>query len=391
MLRLLLPALALSLSACATVTMQREPVPVAAAATATVAGFGPEIRYWGDEAPPELAGDAEANARAFAERNAALIRAGKPVPMAFLVLSGGGENGAFGAGLLNGWSQAGDRPTFQIVTGVSTGAIIAPFAFLGEAYDDALHEAYTDIAPSDIYDRKLWANLLGGAALSDVTPLASMIERYIDEDMLAAIAAEHATGRRLLVSTTNLDTGRPVIWDMGAIAAYGDDRALRLFRDVVRASASIPALFPPVPISAAVDGEVYTELHADGGVAANLFAYAPQVELGKLLADAPFETEVTVYVVRNGRSTPAYAETKPTWYGVAGRSVGLLLFHSAQASIAQTYHLAQRDGLNFRLAIFPDDFTDEPTEPFEQAYMRRLFGAAEAAAQEGYEWRRSPF
>ena len=203
------------------------------------------------------------------------IRSGR---ITYLALSGGGSGGAFGAGILTGWTTAGTRPTFDVVSGVSTGALIAPFAFLGSSYDPTLAELYTSgIAETLVRPRPIIGLL--GAALSDPAPLRRLVERYVTDDMLRKIAAEHSKGRRLFVVTTNLDAQRTVIWDMGAIAAHGHEQALVLFRNVLIASASIPAVFPPVMIEVTMNGKRFQEMHSDGGATTQLFT-APEDRIG---------------------------------------------------------------------------------------------------------------
>ncbi|WP_084419603.1 patatin-like phospholipase family protein [Henriciella litoralis] len=376
--------------ACTTISVDRVPVPAELSDDVVVSGFDRTIRYWGDAAPPQTLTSPLAD-KPFLKSHAAEIEDGSPVELSFLVVSGGGEYGAYGAGLLNGWSASGTRPEFQVVTGVSTGALIAPFAFLGETYDDALRVAYTEVTPSEIYTPKILENILTGSALSDSTPLGNMIEANITPDVLRDIATEHRAGRRLFVSTTELDTGRPVVWDMGAIASHGGPEALALFREVIRASASVPAAFPPVPIEVSVGQNVYSELHADGSVAASLFAYGPQVDVSEILESAPADIRMTVYVIKNGRRLPLHSETGPRWYEVAGRSVALLLHYSSQSSISEIYSLTQRDGLDFRLAYIPQTFTETSKRPFEQTYMRKLYAIGEEQAREGYDWQLSPW
>lgn len=370
---------------CTTVP-ERMAVPDAQASAATLPRFG-AIRYWGDEAPPGVSQDALTPIR---ERHRAAIEAGETVPVHFLALSGGGGDGAFAAGLLNGWSRAGDRPQFHIVTGVSTGAIIAPFAFLGAAYDDAMRTAYTEIGPSDIFRPALAGNLISGPALADAAPLRQLVETYATPDMLVEIAREHRRGRRLLVATTNLDSGRPVIWDMGAIAASGAPDALALFRQVLLASAAIPGLLPAVEIEVVADGRTWREMHVDGSVTSQVFAYQPEVELRRLLDQADFDIALDIYVIRNGRRHPLYEAAPSVWYRVMRRSIDVLLTHQGNADVYRIYYLAQRDGLEFHLAMIPSQFECEPDGEFETEYMRALYKFAFQAAYAGYRWARDP-
>src|SRR6185369_2914693 len=186
----------------------------------------------------------------------------------YLALSGGGADGAYGVGVLNGWTAAGTRPAFSVVSGVSTGGLIAPFAFLGSQYDDTLREVYTSGIASSLLDDPSIIRVLFGSGLFGNKRLRELVARYVGPEILAAVARENARGRKLLVATTDLDTQRTAIWDMGKIAAVGSPEALRLFRDVMAASASIPLVFPPILIEAEGQGRRFEEMHVDGGVTA---------------------------------------------------------------------------------------------------------------------------
>src|SRR5690242_20140892 len=264
-------------AACSTPT-RLDAVPVAVQKQATVLGRD-DLRYWGDEASTAFVQDAF---EAFTREKAVLEAAGNrgPLPPAnFLAISGGGENGAYGAGLLVGWTQTGTRPSFKAVTGISTGALTAPFAFLGPAYDDKLRAVYAETSAADVLRQRsyLAAVLQDGAA--DTAPLRRTIAKYFDQQMLDAIAAEHAKGRILLIGTTDLDARRPVIWNVTKIAASGRPGALALVQNILIASAAIPGAFPPVLIGAEVDGKPYQEMHVDGGASAQVFLYPPSLNL----------------------------------------------------------------------------------------------------------------
>ena len=256
----------------------RHPLPEHLLDQAQVADL-PGIRAWGDTLSESLEQSAIESIRQEMAANH-----GKLEPEAnFLALSGGGGDGAFGAGILCGWTEAGTRPRFKLVTGISTGALIAPFAFLGPEYDAKLKEAYTTISDKDIYTvpsmLKLVLNLGRIEGVASTEPLAELLERLIDDKMIQAIAAEHNKGRRLLVGTTQLDAQRQVIWNMGAIAASGHPDAPKLFRQVLRASASIPVAFNPVYIKVKAGGQEYDEMHVDGGVRAEVMLYEEALNL----------------------------------------------------------------------------------------------------------------
>ncbi|MBB2961736.1 patatin-like phospholipase family protein [Methylobacterium sp. R2-1] len=305
----------------------------------------------------------------------------------WLVLSGGGENGAFAAGLLAGWSERGDRPEFGVITGVSTGALIAPFAFvaptLGAKADAALRENYTEISAADVFE-------FGGTpdSLTDTWPLKERIGRAVTPALLKAVAAEHAKGRRLLIATTQVDSERPVLWDMGAIAQRsaetGDPRALSLFRSIVLASTAVPGVFPPVAIPAeARDGnkaKPFAELHDDGGAMAP-FYLAPAAALeGEARLHLPTNR---VYLVINNRLEPEFQMASRTTLSVLGRTMSAAIKAQTRAALALTKAYAGRTGLDLRIALIDGRFAKTSEKPFDQPYMKALFAHGEALARDG--------
>ncbi|HUS97414.1 MAG TPA: patatin-like phospholipase family protein, partial [Hyphomicrobiaceae bacterium] len=246
---------------CACSSLPRNPVPLDLLGTGVIPNIPniPDARYWGDEPPAKL----HEMVMEIAEQRRI---SGVSTNATMLALSGGADNGAFGAGLLNAWTEMGTRPEFTIVTGVSTGALSAPFAFLGPDYDDELKQMYGGFPRERIFKLRSWVNILPNASVADTAPLAEVIERFVDEKLMAAVAREHRRGRRLLVQTSHLDAQRPVVWDLGAIAASGAPNAKDIFRKALIASASVPVAFPPVLFQIEVDGQIYDEMHVDGGV-----------------------------------------------------------------------------------------------------------------------------
>ena len=298
----------------------------------------------------------------------------------WLVLSGGGENGAFSAGLLAGWSAAGDRPAFGVITGVSTGALIAPFAFIGPAGDPALREAYTTLSAADVFE-------FGGSneALTDTWPLKRRIDKAVTPRLLKAIAAEHAKGRRLLVATTELDTERPVLWDLGAIAAVGGDKALDLFRSIVLASSAVPGVFPPVSIeSTTAGGKVIQEMHVDGGTTAPFFL-APKSALVAAVTGAggvriPART---VYLVINNKLAPYFQMATHTTLSVLGRAMSAAIKAQTRDAVTLAGAFASRESIDLKVAEIDDRFTVASPAPFDQRYMQALFDHAETLGRTG--------
>lgn len=301
----------------------------------------------------------------------------------WLVLSSGGENGAFAAGLLTGWSEAGTRPDFGVVTGVSTGALIAPFAFVGRSGNPALENAYTTTSAADVFE-------LGGTvdALTDSWPLQRQIKRNITPALLADVAAEHGRGRRLLVVTTELDSGRPVLWDMGALAAEGSPEALKLFRAVLLASAAVPGLFPPVMIDVRSEGgRRFQEMHADGGIAAPFFV-APAATL--LAADPDRIPASAVYIVVNHRLGPEFQVAQRTVLGVLGRALSAATKAQVAGALALTRAYAARTGLPLHVALIDERLDKASSAQFDAEYMRALFtfGRDTGSAGTAFDWKR---
>ena len=282
----------------------------------------------------------------------------------FLALSGGGDDGAFGAGLLVGWSAHGNRPEFDMVTGVSTGALSAPFAFLGRAYDQSLAGMYTETSAGDIFQKR--ATLIAAVtsdSLVDNTPLRRLIESNVDAAMVQKIAEEYGKGRLLFVLTTNLDQSRPVIWNIGAIAATNNPKARDLIVDVLLASASIPAVFPPVMLDVTVDGQKRQEMHVDGGTIAQVFFYPPSFSIrgaAKRLGvdDKALRARKRVaYVIRNGRFFRQDESVQLRTIAIAKEALATMTMSSGVNDTYRMYTLARRDGVDFNLASIGEDFT----------------------------------
>ncbi|MEM0921680.1 MAG: patatin-like phospholipase family protein [Pseudomonadota bacterium] len=321
---------------------------------------------------------------------AARIESEKEVPNGgvydALVLSGGGPDGAFGAGLLNGWTKAGDRPEFSLVTGISTGALIAPFAFLGPEFDPALKRFYTETRTEDLVAFAVLKGLLGAAGLTDTTPIRDILRREITPVFVARIAAEHFKGRRLWVGTTNLDSQRPVIWDIGAIAATARPDAPRLIRNILLASASIPGAFPPVIFQVQAEGERFSEMHVDGGVTRQLFLFPIDTSV---ITEAPTSEILqagTVYTIRNSKLGPEYAQTEPGIVQIAARSVQTLLKAGGISDIEVVRKQAQDANFDVKVIAVPDSFNAPSEELFDVNYMRALYDVGETMALDGIPW-----
>ncbi|TXL70560.1 phospholipase [Vineibacter terrae] len=355
---------------------------------ARLAGFPDDIRFWADAQSKVVI--REATERFAAEQKAGLYKAGKAPPARILALSGGGEDGAFGAGLLAGWSEQGGRPTFDIVTGVSTGSLIAPLAFVGSTKDAELKAAYTTIDKKAILAVRSIFAILVGDSLATTAPLRDMISRYVTPDLISAIAQEHAKGRRLYVITTNLDAQRPVLWDMGRIASSGHPGTVALFREVLVASAAVPGVFPPVYFDAEAEGRRFQEMHVDGGVTAQVFSVPVAAALAATTAPAIAGRKRTLYVIVNNRMEPQFGQAKRGLLPIAGRSISTLIKVHGAGGVRDLYHLARSVGADFRLAYVDRGFTDIAPTPFDKAYMNKLFQHGYELGRRGYPWKDVP-
>ncbi len=383
--RLAAIGLLLAVVACAG-TPARNLVPPELTSQVGVEGI-PEARFWGDEWPKFSLERFETFTDADFRKHFAGVYA---KPHSYLAISGGGANGAFGAGLFAGWTESGTRPEFTMVTGISTGALTAPFAFLGPDYDDELKEVYTTTSTKDILKERGILSAAFGDSMSGTTPLKALIAKYVTADMVSAIAREHQRGRRLYVGTVNLDAGRSVIWSIGAIAASDYPPRLELIHDILRASAAIPVAFPPVAISVESNGRQYKELHVDGGTGSQVFVYPAAVDWKHITKKLKVKGEPGVYVIRNSFLEPDYQDINRSVLPIAIRSIDSLIRTQGIGDLYQIYALCERDGNDFNLAYIPPEFVEESSEGFDPVYMDKLYELGYQMARKGYPWVKAP-
>jgi predicted acylesterase/phospholipase RssA len=350
----------------------------------------PTVRFWGDEVPRDVAGEIDRRLPSIGKRAMASQQVGGRSVVNILALSGGGPDGAFGAGLLQGWTARGDRPRFEVVTGVSAGAIIAPFAFLGPEYDHCLEEIWTQYQTNQLIVQQILPAIFGGPALADTGPLQKLIEKYVDRKFLRAIAAEYARGRMLLVGTTNLDAQRPVVWNMGEIAASRHPDAIELFRKVILASAAIPGAFPPVIIPVEADGRLVEEMHVDGGVTREVFVAPVQLNLKVFDRYYAVPPQRRIYLVKNGKLAPEFEAVKPTAIAIGARSVSTLLKSQNYSDIYRIWRLARESDASFHLTAVPPEFKLKAKEAFDPVYQKALFQLGRQMGLEGGHWQSLP-
>lgn len=356
-------------------------VPPRQASAATFLGI-PEARF-------SLTGDPGPLTEMFLAAERRRRMAGMTGPEHMLAISGGGENGAFGAGLLYGWTERGDRPQFRLVTGVSTGALTAPFAFLGSRYDEQLKAVYTTVQRENIAEILPILTILRSDSVADSGPLARLIAQYVTPEMVEEIAREYQKGRLLLIGTTNLDLGQPIAWNIGAIAASSHPGRVQAIRDILLASASVPGALPPVMMNVMVGDMTRQEMHVDGGATTQVFLYPSSVPL----RNAPTMTRSQrriAWIIRNGRTQEEPREVQRGLIQVAGRTISTMIAANAVGDIYRMYLITRRDGVDFNLAYISSRFTVPYDKPFDPAYMIPLFEFGRSEIRSGNPWLKRP-
>jgi predicted acylesterase/phospholipase RssA len=373
------------LAGCASAPTRPRPLPEALAAEARIPGI-PGARYWGDLQPPGFDSWLELPDAELAANFGGVMNR----PHHYLSLSGGGADGAYGAGILLGWTAQGTRPEFTVVTGTSTGALMAPFAFLGPRHDPILRKLYTELSTKDVVEPRDLLDIVRNESVTSSAPLRRLLEQHIDDAFVAELAEQYRRGRSLLIGTTQLDAARPVTWNLTRIAASGSPRARTLIHDVMLASASIPGVFPPVMIDVEVDGRPFEEMHVDGGVTAQVFVYPAGLDWTRVRQRLAVQGAPALYVINHNRAELAWQSTPRRFVPILMRSMDSLIRSQAIGDLARIYLLAQRDGLKFNLAYIPTSFSAEQAEKFDPVYMRKLFELGFERAKAGYPWATGP-
>jgi predicted patatin/cPLA2 family phospholipase len=371
----------------------RDPVPDAL--VDAVEPFGRAgLREWGDALPPEkVAAFISAATAGMTARYGPEIAAGRTPRADYLALSGGGQYGAFGAGILDAWARSGTRPVFAGVSGISTGAIIAPFAFLGPEYDATLREIYSEYDTAQLIEDTVFSGLISGMALSDTTRYAGIIAKYITPEILEKIAAEHRKGRLLFIGTTNLDAGRPVIWNVGAIAASGEPGALALVRDLIRASSAIPVAFPPIFVKVMTpDGREFDEMHVDGGASSQVTFISPEIPIAEATRRALGRNiDRRLWVIVNNDLEPPHSVIDPRIAPIGQAAVSSLIRGSGVGDLYRLDKIAERDEIAYRATWIPARTPcPDPVEDFDRAFMKCLYDYAGDYFRSGALWTDEP-
>jgi hypothetical protein len=308
-----------------------------------------------------------------------------------LSLSGGGSFGAFSAGIVCGWTAKGDRPNFDVVTGISTGALIAPFAFLGPAYDDQLKKFYTTLTDKDLYKMKPVRGLFR-ESLADNSPLAEQVDRVLSQQVITEIALEHQKGRRLYIGTTAAESKQFVVWDIGAIASRGRCEDRELIKQILLGSSAIPGVFPPQHISVDVDGTCVTERHIDGGVSQALFIFPPYVPPEHRSKNQNTDLAgVNLYLVVAGKLYADLEKIKPMALNLVGKEISAMIYAQTRGDLQRMYTTSMLTGMNYYLASIPPEYP-APTSgmAFNIPALTGMFNEGYRMVTEGVAWRRTP-
>ncbi|MBN1527149.1 MAG: patatin-like phospholipase family protein [Candidatus Omnitrophica bacterium] len=384
---------ALSIQGCATMR-PRNAVPMDFDGKVTISGM-PDIRTDVDNPDPVVMQNSLIDSFKQEDKNAYPTSALGIKIYPVLAISGGGANGAYGAGLLRGWSKEGSRPLFKIITGVSSGSIIALYTFLGKDYDDQLEKFFTTTSTKDVMKQKNFFSILFGDSIMSAAPLAKKISGLVDGRLLTKVAEEHRRGRRLFVGTVNLDAQEFVVWDMGALACKGGSDSINMFRKILLASCSLPMTFPPVHFKVSSDsGELYDEMHVDGGTIRGVF-YIDRLTknmegAAKVFGIDPSKYRPQIYILSNCYMSPNRQKVEDSLVGISIRSLDTVVAAANNGDIYRLYAFAKRRGLDFNLAYIPADFKPDPKELFDKKEMQRLFKRGYDDALNGYKWHKTP-
>jgi len=383
---------ALTLMGCTSAGLYN-PLPQTYEEQAQVVGFS-DIRAWGDASSEAM----EKSALKSAEQEIKANKGQALTEIDALALSGGGADGAFGAGLLCGWTETGHRPQFKLVSGISTGALIAPFAFLGSKYDGRLKELYTTMSDENIYRLNNPFSIIFtfirpvlAPSVADNGPLAHMIKKTANKEMLDDIAREHLKGRRLFIGTTQLNAQRLVIWDIGAIAVSGNPGALKLFHKILLASSALPGIFPPQYFNVKGNGRVYKEMHVDGGVETQVMLFQKAIYPYATIYNAQGDKLIKrLYIIRNLKVAPEWQNVSPSLHYIAARVISTLTKTQGIGDLYRLYAYSMRAHIDYNLAYIPENFNATAKSPFDGSYMKKLFVVGYNLGKKGYQWQKVP-
>lgn len=351
---------------------RKSPIPEEHHEESTVWGFS-LIRNWGDHQPVYYGLSDNNDAQSVILSRTNQFTNWKEKDLSFLALSGGGPHGAYGAGFLSGWTKAGTRPEFQIVTGISTGSLIAPFAFLGSEYDSYIEEFYTTYSTDDLLKRRPVISLAASDAVFKSDGLKGAIDHYFTRDIMLKIEEEYRKGRVLLIGTSDIDALRPVIWNIGRIASFKTEEALELIRKIIYASASIPVAFPPVPIEVESNGHKYQELHVDGGITSQVFLLPAQIDWQMIKESLNLKSDPKLYIICNDRLDPTWQYTTTRLGDIALKSILSMIRTQTLGDLYRLYLQSEQNNYDYHYTYVPESFNEQSKELFDTEYMKKLF------------------
>ena len=381
----------MALSSCTSSGLYR-PLPKSLENKSQMIGFH-DIRAWGDASSQAM----ERSAQQSVQQMKAAHHGKIPTEINALAISGGGADGAFGAGILYGWTKTGKRPEFHLVSGISTGALIAPLAFLGPEYDGRLKELYTTISDEQIYKLNNPLALMGAfirpvlnRSLASNEPMKKIMRKIIDEDMVRAIAREHLKGKRLFIGTSQINAERLVIWDIGAIAASGNPGSIQLIHKILLASSALPGIFPPEYFPVEANGKQYKEMHLDGGLEAQVMLYEKAIApFSKLYVQHEHKSIKKLYIIRNRKVAPEWDKVKPRLHYILERAISMLTKNQGIGDLYRLYAYSVRDKVDYNLMYIPPSFTHQAESMFDKQYMKELFKLGEQAGRKAV-WKKYP-
>jgi predicted acylesterase/phospholipase RssA len=360
---------------------------------ASIVGYK-NIRAWGDSYSENMELSAQQSMKQMVKANNGHL----PSVLNSLALSGGGADGAFGAGLLYGWSKTGKRPTFHLVSGISTGALMAPFAFLGSKYDSQLKMLYTTLSDEQIYVLNNPLSIIFSyikpvlkPSIASNAPMKKLMEKMLNQEMLDDIGKEHLKGRRLFIGTTQLNAERLVIWDIGAIALSKNPDALNLVHKILLASSALPGIFPPQYFSVTAQNKLFQEMHVDGGVETQVMLYEKAIApFAKIYLHHNQAIKKKLYIIRNRKVSPEWENVKPRLHYMLGRVIFTLTKSQGVGDLYRLYTYTIRDNIDYNLAYIPSQFNLQAQTPFDDKYMKKLFAVGERLGKKGYSWKKYP-
>ncbi|KWU02677.1 phospholipase [Vibrio toranzoniae] len=305
-----------------------------------------------------------------------------------LALSGGGANGAFGAGILIGLEESGQLKDYSIVTGISAGALMAPFVFIGGDAFSRMKDVMLNINDKSVLGKKNFLNTVFKDAFTDGENLYQFIAEAFPEPMIEQIAAQHRSGKRLFIGTTHFDSGELVIWNIGAIANSDMPDKSELIYKVLAASASIPGVFPPQFIDVEHEGEIFEELHVDGGLATQVFFNPSNFDYQQISDALGLETPPQLDVIRNGALKAPYHSLRDKGLDLVAKSVSSLTLAQTRGDLYRMKYISEINNIDMQFTYIERDFgyAKRTKDMFDEHYLLTIYEYGYYKATHGKLW-----